>query len=255
MTEIIGEHQLARLAATQEVRQSFWDAATEFAPEAMEQLLGETMMKTLMEDEVANGLTALFGSISSPALVEWCARFHINGMLEFDVRRGVTRAFLNYQATGRVYDEYRIICNWPVGVRFSAEPGHRSTYKPLDIDLSFFMGADSLFHWDPVIERRADAEARILALVQERLRIALDARERDVNRAGTITSDQVIQKRAMRHFEWLVQYQMLEQSKYSMSKSTGIQSGHFSKPIKETAKLVGLELREQGKPGRHKKSK
>ena len=254
MTEFEGDQQLAHLAATQEVRQAFWDAAAEFAPEAMEQLLGETMMQILMQDEVVNGLAALVGPIDSPALVEWCTRYHINGMLEYDVRRGVTRAFRHYQATGRIYDGYRIICNWPVGVRFSAAPGARSTYKPLDIDLSYFMGADSLFHWDPVTERRADAEARLLEVVGERLRTAMDTREDDMNRMGVMTLDHLVQKRTMRHFEWLVRYQMLEQSTYSMSKLTGIQTGHLLKPIAETAKLVGLELREKGKPGRRKLS-
>lgn len=130
-------------------------------------------------------------------------------------------------------------------ILFGGRPRY-STWNPLDLDLLDEDGEPGLT-WDPLTESRSDAETRNRGIFERLFREAMDKREREYREERT---KQAREKRNLQHFDWLVRYQVRLESFNGIAKATGLDRRGVTNAIKDTAEIVGLELRNKVISGR-----
>lgn len=104
--------------------------------------------------------------------------------------------------------------------------------------------------FNPQTETEKDALKRLIPELETRLRTLLRAAA-GVDREYT-DALKAMTFRKTRKFEWLVRYQVLNESKSKIARTDIVDRGHVAHEVNDTARLVGLTLRKEkgGRPRR-----
>ncbi len=181
----------------------------------------------------------------------WCDRCAINGPLAIDAMMAFATAFGIWRKTGGRRHPQRVLVARHASVHQRETPVSLPTYKPLDLELNDPVTGRTFACWDPLTERWDDAERRILEEFAECLRTAMISRQLECSELPIL--DDTPKKRSSRHFDWLVRFQMLGESRSQIAVRYGVARPQLGQAIAQTAELVGLELRPQ--PGGRPKNK
>lgn len=232
-------------------RQLFWDALGRVSPAHYEEALAHQRIECAIREGCVDRVrTRLLRNLATrwglgPGLVH---DLFINAMVyEHNVHSGEPanpRIMVSEFELGMALDA---INPYPRMIFDSMEPkALTSRPVPVLLDITDDLTHETRLDWDPLIESRADAEARLSAEVLEELKKAMDRIEQSFQHAGA-ASPQV--KRRVEHFDWLARYQVLKESVSSIARDPRLASGAsvdrktVRSAVQSTAALISVKLR------------
>jgi hypothetical protein len=252
---------LVELAVTEQARQAFWDGVYSLTPETIVGLfegkrfsrVGDSLVSLAFDDMAWETFEDFeqnfrFCEADDP-FFEWCHENRINGLPVYDAAQTFARAHIQWRLK-RPFSPRPISAIRHEGLRLTQSADAIRTFEPLRLDLSHAVFRQDCFaYWNPIVERRSEAEERILGEFERRLKLALD--EREAAYSDTPTLDKVRRKQDSRHFEWLVQYQVLKKTYAEIADlpQNSRDPDSIRRAISEAAEMVRIELR-KSPPGR-----
>lgn len=173
-------------------------------------------------------------------MVEWWQkRWHLNAPWLADVAINTQRARLRYFINGQTHfmpSAAKVRSGWFVtpAPRTSMDFHGQAVTIPLN-----------LLYWDPARETRKEARDSIIA--------ALDA-ELDRIEADASLALNKIKSKPLEHFEWLVRFQVGNESKTQLAAAVGMSREAVLRAINDLAAFVGIEPRKYsgGRPKRRR---
>ncbi len=239
------------MAVTEDARRVFWEEMAIVAPDVLLYLFDVRVFKKM----TGNWLPPDFvGATREKRAIDhvsrWCDHHNINSpLLVQDARSAFDESHWLWLLTNG--QEMLESVNVPThkGVRFVETPRALTTFLPLKVDLTNEATEATFIAWDPITERRQNAEERIMRQFAEHLRQAMG--ERAAAYCGLPTLDLVIEKRENRHFKWLIRAQVLRESRTAIANDEGADRGWVGKAIDDLAQMLWLIPR-RDKGGRPK---
>lgn len=113
----------------------------------------------------------------------------------------------------------------------------------------FWITFTSGYAWDPTFESRPKFAAHLRDEFERKLRMYLNDIEDAAEAAGLVAEPK---QRASKHFEWLVQYQVLRRTYRGIARNLRSRERTIRQGIQHAADLVGLPLRaaQRGRPAK-----
>jgi hypothetical protein len=102
--------------------------------------------------------------------------------------------------------------------------------------------------WNPLVESRSAAEARMRNEAEQRIKEQLNATESRLSEAGADRTP--VKTTGLDHFRWLVLYQVNRKSHQKIADEVFRERQAVRKAVNETAQLISLPLRDPTRPGR-----
>jgi hypothetical protein len=102
--------------------------------------------------------------------------------------------------------------------------------------------------WNPLIESRSAAEARMRNEAEQRIKEQLNATAARLSDSGADRTP--VKNTGLDHFRWLVLYQVTRKSHRQIAGEVFRERQAVRKAINETARLISLPLRDPTRPGR-----